>query len=39
MEAALAALKERKKQTSHHITWEELPEQDRFRNRCSDASG
>ncbi len=31
MEAGLAALKERKKQTSHHINWEELSEQDRFR--------
>jgi hypothetical protein len=31
MEAELSAIKERKKQTSHHITWEELPEQDRFR--------
>ena len=31
MEAELATLKERKKQTSHHIHWEELPEQERFR--------
>jgi hypothetical protein len=31
MEAELATLKERKKQTSHHIHWEELPAQERFR--------
>jgi hypothetical protein len=31
MEAELATVKERKKQTSHYIHWEELPEQDRFR--------